>query len=76
VTGPAADTAVVPAAGDVAPAIAGDAGQAIATPAAQPALAVPADTGLDSTVLLVGLGLVSIPLLIVMALLATVLTRR
>jgi len=37
---------------------------------------VPADTGLDSTVLLVGLGLVSIPLLIVMALLATVLTRR
>jgi len=33
-------------------------------------------SGLDSTILLIGIAAVSIPLLIVMALLATVLTRR
>jgi len=32
--------------------------------------------GIDSTILLLGIAIVSIPLLIVMALVATVLTRR
>jgi hypothetical protein len=44
--------------------------------APQEAAAVASESGLDSTLVLIAIAVLSIPLLIVMALVATVLTRR
>jgi len=73
-TGPATDTATAPQPNAVGGSQTGQQAQAAAS-APQEAAGVASD-GLDSTLVLIAIAVLAIPLLVVMALVATVLTRR
>ncbi|HEY8677292.1 MAG TPA: hypothetical protein VIN39_01505 [Candidatus Dormibacteraeota bacterium] len=78
ITGAVSAVAASPPTGSAAASPAGSAQALVlgSTPQPQPALTVPPETATDNPLLLIAIGIISLPMLFVMALVATVLTRR